>query len=185
MSGPKWLAIHSFRSNPEVFRQQLEEVLAVLGDVEVDFVQAPHSERAPGRYFPATGFEWWSSPTYKSAMMGWLGDVGLEESKKFLVEKVQKDGPYVGVIGFSQGGGMSHFLLGEGLVGKGILFSPVVPLGHCWAPCKGKAVVIHDPQDLTGECYPIGNMKTVEHGENHVVPKLTPQMIEAITEVLN
>ena len=60
-------------------------------------------------------------------MMGWLGDLGLEESKEYLLEKLHADGPYDGVIGFSQGGGMAHFLLGEGLVKKGILLSPVCP----------------------------------------------------------
>jgi hypothetical protein len=123
---PKWIALHNFRSSPENFRAILKPLIDELGDVEVEFVPAPHPARGPG-FYPGEGFEWWYSPTYKSAMMGWLGDLGLEESKEYLLEKLHADGPYDGVIGFSQGGGMAHFLLGEGLVKKGILLSPVCP----------------------------------------------------------
>ena len=174
----KWLALHNFRSNAEFFKAQLEPWLKHLENVEVEFVQAPHAARGPG-FYPGDGFEWWYSPTYKSPMMGWLGDLGLDESMNFLKKKIEADGPYHGVIGFSQGGGMAHFLLGEGLVKKGILFSPVVPLRHDWPPTKGtpfKALVLFDPADITGEGYPVDGMEAITHAENHNIPVLTDEI---------
>ena len=178
----RWLALHNFRSNPEVFSSMLKELIDKLGDIDVDYVQAPHPARGPGLY-PGEGFEWWYSPTYKSAMMGWLGDLGLEESMKYLRNKIEVDGPYDGIFGFSQGGGMAHFLLAEGLVKQGILFSPVVPLGRDWPPSKAtdfRALVLLDPADFTGEAYPLQGMKVIEHNENHTIPKITDEILSTI-----
>ena len=164
------MALHNFRSNSEVFKQQLQPLIALLGDVDIEFVNAPHAARGPG-FYPGEGFEWWYSPTYKSAMMGWIGDLGLEESKEYLRKIIRENGPFDGVIGFSQGGGMAHFLLGQGIVKKGILFSPVVPLGHTLNPITNSNVLVAlDPADFTGEAVPLDGLKQFTHGENHTIP---------------
>lgn len=166
----KWLALHNFRSNSEVFKQQLQPLIALLGDVDIEFVNAPHRARGPG-FYPGDGFEWWYSPTYKSAMMGWIGDLGLEESKEHLRKIIEEKGPFDGVIGFSQGGGMAHFLLGQGIVKKGILFSPVVPLGHTLSPIINSNVLVAlDPADFTGEAVPLDGIPQFIHSENHAIP---------------
>ena len=181
----RWLALHNFRSNPQVFQDQLKDYIPLLGEnAEVDFVAAPHAGRGTSLY-PGEPREWWYSPTYSSFMMGWLGDLGLEESKTFLKNKILQDGPYHGILGFSQGGGMAHFALAEGLIKRGILFSPVVPLGHSWPPSKDldyQAIVFLDPADLTGEGYPLNGMKIVSHSENHTVPAMTEEIRGVIEE---
>jgi dienelactone hydrolase len=121
-------------------------------------------------------------------MMGWIGDVGLDESIAFLREKIHKDGPYQGVIGFSQGASMAHYLLSAGLVTRGILFSPVLPLGRAWPPLENRqysAVIFFDPADMTGESYPRKGMTGVLHNENHSVPLLTDQIRDEITRIMS
>ena len=177
----KWLATHDFRSSPDAFKLKLAPLMEILGDVEVDFVPALHPARGEPK-----GFEWWSSPTFNNYFMGWIGDVGLDESLEYQREKVAKDGPYAGVIGFSQGGAMAHSLLTRGLVQRGILFSPVLPSGRKWPPGENTsydAVVIYDPADLTGENYPRAGIPETTHSENHVVPVLTDKMKEMIRAV--
>ena len=180
----KWIALHSFRSDPDTFKEQLSELVTKLGDMDVVYVQAPHAHRGPCP-FGDSGFEWWSAPEDVSYMGGWIGKEGVQESIKYLESKVREEGPFAGVIGFSQGGGMAIDLLATGLVQKGILFSPVVPLGIDWpltgtGVTKYNAVVFRDEVDPSFVGVPTEGMVQVLHSEQHAVPRMDDKMIETI-----
>lgn len=127
---PKWLALHGFRTNSDLFAQQLAGLGDFL-DIDLIFINAPHEAHGPG-YGRSTGaldgYEWWWKGDSEdvSYETGWIGTEGLLSSQEFLREQVQRVRPS-GVVGFSQGGGMAYWMLCEGLVNTAVLFSPVSP----------------------------------------------------------
>ena len=169
---PKWLAIHGFRTNPSVIEHQLGEfVPAFIGDVELVCPQAPHPARGPCPH-GGEGFEWWSAIEDSSYEGGWIGDIGLDDSMK-LVEEICRKTEFDGVIAFSQGAGLAHALLVEGLVKKGILFSPVAPKGRVWPPKtvgSFRAVVIRDMADGSVDGYPTCDLTVITHNAGHSIP---------------
>lgn len=93
------LALHGLRQRGEVFRARARKLRHALSDLaELTFVTAPHAvTEGPGR-------AWWN-----------LSDdgayVGLEASLTFLEAVVRTQGPFDGVVGFSQGGALAALLV--------------------------------------------------------------------------
>jgi predicted esterase len=172
----KWLAIHGFRTSPDVLQHQLAELIDMfLSDAKVDFVQAPHAARGPCPH-GGEGFEWWSAVEDDSYEGGWIGDVGLDESIEILRQRIASTGPYDGVIGFSQGAGMAHHLAALGLVAKAILISPVAPTGRSWPASSHDSsvsvIVLRDPSDKSVDGYPIDGIDLVLHSQGHAIPHM-------------
>ena len=172
----KWLALHGFRTSPEVLQHQLAEFIDMfLSDAKVDFIQAPHAARGPCPH-GGEGFEWWSAVEDDSYEGGWIGDVGIDESIEILRQRIASTGPYEGVVGFSQGAGMAHHLVVVGLVTKAILFSPVAPRGRSWhtslQDSSASVIVLWDPSDKSVAGYPIDGLALVLHSQGHAIPHI-------------
>ena len=147
----------------------------VFGEtVRVIYAQAPHAARGPCPQGIQDGFEWWYASDKESYDDGWRGSQGLEESLGVL-RKMLADQKFDGVVGFSQGGGMAHALLSEGLVSRGLLFSPVGPTVPVW-PMHTKedslsnVIMIRDPSDVTTAGYAVDGAEVFEHSKGHVIP---------------
>ena len=183
----RWLALHGFRTSASFFEHQLSGLAEMFSDMDIEYIDAPHVARGPCPY-DSEGFEWWWGQQDTSYENGWVGDGGLDESIEFIERKVQETGPYAGVIGFSQGGGMALHLVASGLVDRAILFSPVVPSGRDW-PSKihetgYKAIVIRDMNDHSVDGFPTDGMAVITHSEMHVIPTLGGAIVDAITTLM-
>ena len=172
-----WLALHGFRTNPLIMEHQVGSVLKDLvngGAVDVVYAQAPHAARGPCPQGIQDGFEWWYTDGSQSYEDGWRGSLGVDESLEYL-RKLCADKKFDGVVGFSQGAGMAHALLTEGVVTRGILFSPVSPLINQWpihanVSNQNSVIIIRDPNDDTTIAYAIDGAGVFDHSQGHVVP---------------
>jgi hypothetical protein len=94
---------------------------------------------------------------------------------------------FEGVIGFSQGAGIAHYLVSHGLVGKGILFSPVAPRNRSSWPggegTSGRVLAVLDEGDVTVTGYPLDAMTVLKHCEGHRIPKISKELLSEIKKL--
>eukprot|EP00658_Telonema_sp_P-2_P078674 TRINITY_DN7427_c0_g1_i7.p1 TRINITY_DN7427_c0_g1~~TRINITY_DN7427_c0_g1_i7.p1 ORF type:complete len:298 (+),score=84.31 TRINITY_DN7427_c0_g1_i7:129-896(+) len=113
------LCLHSFRMSAEALRLQsskfsnLAECLGAHG--ELVFVDAPHSvapeaeARMPSllrEIFAPPYFEWWNARQEEGQV--WYD--GVEQTLEYIAKVVQEQGPFDGIMGFSQGGSLVHLV---------------------------------------------------------------------------
>lgn len=132
---PRLLALHSFRTSAHIFKLQMKRAGWLLdvdasegaparGDAatsspsssssaaEVVFLDAPFVATAsPGakieQFFPDGPYrEWWNASDDGRVYRG------LDETLEYVNAFVQREGPFDGVIGFSQGGSLAALLCG-------------------------------------------------------------------------
>ncbi|CAL56388.1 Serine hydrolase FSH [Ostreococcus tauri] len=119
----KILALHGFRANASVFERQttLARWDLDLRDIaELYFLDAPNAAsgaipRDLDAFFGpgVDGREWWSAETTERGTMSYEG---LTRSLAEMERRCAEDGPFDGVLGFSQGGTMAAIALAsEGL----------------------------------------------------------------------
>jgi len=208
------LVLHGFRTSREIFELQMQPVLAALRaeaklDCECTFVQAPHKARGPGDpNIPEAMelYEWygeWGDDSNKEYIEAWRGprNDGVEESLTYLQQIIQQQGPFHGVVGFSQGAAMAGLLLAQQDAQSkpasafafelAVLFSGVgmpsplvgqllegrqiaVPSMHVYDTGEDfveEMVLLRDSFQATHER---GNtLDIVHHSEGHVIPKDT------------
>ncbi|KAG2501437.1 hypothetical protein HYH03_001220 [Edaphochlamys debaryana] len=111
------LCLHSFRTSARIFEQQLTRpgLLPALTDlVDLVFVDAPHPASGP---IPRDVRPYWQGPYYEWFTAEAVGDrvefdeAKLEASEKYLVRVLETQGPFDGVMGFSQGAVMGSALV--------------------------------------------------------------------------
>eukprot|EP00892_Ulva_mutabilis_P000942 jgi/Ulvmu1/10849/UM007_0023.1 len=109
------LCLHSFRTSGGIFKKQVSRSGfedAISDVVELSFIDAPHVASGPapddvGPHFEPPYFEWWDSQTSVkpegkvSTYSGWQASVA--KLREVLIEQ----GPFDGVMGFSQGGALT------------------------------------------------------------------------------
>ncbi|KAL1519792.1 hypothetical protein AB1Y20_023299 [Prymnesium parvum] len=119
---PRVLCLHGFRSNADMLSVQLRPYITNHGEFEFVFANAPRSstgEPEVGIPPQVETFEWWGTGNvpYKDAWK--TGFDGFDEA----LAALNASGPYDGVIGFSQGGGVASLVSSRWYIG----FSPVEP----------------------------------------------------------
>ena len=120
------LALHSFRTSAKIFMQQMARAGWMMDEAkgtesdgsgvgtcyapEIVFLDAPFvATKSPGakieQFFPGGPYrEWWN------ASDDGLVYHGLEETLKYVNAFATREGPFHGVIGFSQGGSLAALL---------------------------------------------------------------------------
>ncbi|XP_017777791.1 PREDICTED: esterase AGAP003155 [Nicrophorus vespilloides] len=114
----KVLAIHGYRQNAEVFRQKTGSFRKMVHKwVQFTYVTAPHKvilvdelnndgeEVNIGQSADEEQYGWFfnrDNKTYRGIRKGGPA-VGFEESLKFIEKVVEEQGPFNGIMGFSQG----------------------------------------------------------------------------------
>ena len=114
------LCLHSFRTSASILRQQFEiagwEAEGTLGDLcDFTFVDSPHPSSGAippdvSGFFEPPYYEWWNATTVDGA----LEYVGLEQSLANVQYFVEANGPYDGVLGFSQGATLTGMMAAMG-----------------------------------------------------------------------
>eukprot|EP00241_Pyramimonas_parkeae_P010187 CAMPEP_0114224454 /NCGR_PEP_ID=MMETSP0058-20121206/116_1 /TAXON_ID=36894 /ORGANISM="Pyramimonas parkeae, CCMP726" /LENGTH=235 /DNA_ID=CAMNT_0001334931 /DNA_START=200 /DNA_END=907 /DNA_ORIENTATION=+ len=104
------LCLHSFRTSGAIFQRQIKMSgfgTAFEDILELEYVDAPYQcgpkeeERMPDilkRIFPAPYHEWWNAQQGGQVYLRW------EQTVSFLREYIRTNGPFDGILGFSQGG---------------------------------------------------------------------------------
>lgn len=170
LTRPKVLCLHGFRANKDAMNLQMAHLLSAFGSVEWVFMSAPR--RASGPSAPGIpkdeAFEWWGQEG-GDFQTGWLEATSRYAGIDETLRSVEAMKP-MGVVGFSQGGGIAALLDASWIV----LFSAVTPRGlarrdvpslHCWDPQEDYVEqMIEVSEHFT-------NKEIVHHNEGHTVPR--------------
>lgn len=106
----RFLCLHGYAQNGPLFRSRTGALRKALKGVDFDFLDAPHT--ASASFLGESGGEdaergaplgWWNAAESSTRPSLSAMYVGLEESLSLVSGKLQSDGPYDGVLGFSQG----------------------------------------------------------------------------------
>ncbi|GIL60114.1 hypothetical protein Vafri_14749 [Volvox africanus] len=131
------LCIHSFRTSGKIFQQQLQRagLLEALSDlVEFVFVDAPHPASGPiprdvRPYFEGPYYEWFTAESVGDRVE--FDEAKMKASERFLMALLAQQGPFDGLIGFSQGAAMSGALVALQRSGLRAELSTLRPLRFC------------------------------------------------------
>eukprot|EP00397_Hematodinium_sp_SG-2012_P000061 GEMP01000061.1.p1 GENE.GEMP01000061.1~~GEMP01000061.1.p1 ORF type:complete len:3378 (+),score=868.45 GEMP01000061.1:1322-10135(+) len=193
-SKSKVLCLHGFRTNADIFRYQLFDF--PQDEYSLVFVDAPFRASGPpqaeleeaGLKSDADNIfkEWWRCPSTKDDNgviplgTGWdqADCEGLDESLSLLEKVIREQGPFTGIVGFSQGGAMAHILASRGYFKWAVLFSPVIcrdARADFSTTSHYPAMIIFDPdepvQDHCHQIHAITGGAVIEHQRGHYVPK--------------
>lgn len=108
---PKILCLHGYRQNDKLFREKLgafRKSVSKLADLV--FINAPHEliDEDDGQIQRG----WWFSQSHKYFKADDVSDcdMGLEESFDVVLSTIKSQGPFDGVMGFSQGAALATML---------------------------------------------------------------------------
>jgi predicted esterase len=105
------LCLHGYGQTAQSFRARTGSLRKAMKWVDFDFVDAPHlassfiKEQTPEQHQRAEARGWWNSADSEPSSAKVC--VGIEASLVFLADKITTDGPYDGVLAFSQGATMA------------------------------------------------------------------------------
>ncbi|KAE9380744.1 hypothetical protein N431DRAFT_477623 [Stipitochalara longipes BDJ] len=97
----RFLCLHGMGTNADIFESQLAPIISQYSSTHTfDFIDAPHE--CP----PAPGISEVFPPPYLAWQVQYEPEQ-IEEAHSFLKSVIEEDGPYDGVIGFSQGAALA------------------------------------------------------------------------------
>ncbi|EGT46615.1 hypothetical protein CAEBREN_04149 [Caenorhabditis brenneri] len=114
------LCLHGYRQCDQSFRQKTgstRKLVKSLADFE--FVNAPHSVAVDDHADSSRA--WWFSNSEAmsfSSRESTEVSVGFEESVNTVLKFIEENGPFDGLMGFSQGASMVHLLLAKAQLGE-------------------------------------------------------------------
>ncbi|KAF2119259.1 serine hydrolase-domain-containing protein [Lophiotrema nucula] len=127
------LCLHGMGSNAAIFAQQTSSFRSLLAtDHEMVFLEAPnHCEPSPevSGFYPAPYLCWYDTPTTEK----------VAAAHKFVLNYIERRGPFDGVIGFSQGAALAASILLHHQLSKptipppfsfAIFFGSPIPFSH-------------------------------------------------------
>ena len=113
----KVLCLHAFRTSGDILKTQMEQLgtfaSAFGGDVTFEYLNGTHRctpadeakmEPLVKQFFPGPYYEWINASRVGDKMIY----SHVDETMKRLVDHVRSNGPYDGILGFSQGGSIAH-----------------------------------------------------------------------------
>mmetsp|Transcript_16138 Transcript_16138/g.56290 ORF Transcript_16138/g.56290 Transcript_16138/m.56290 type:complete len:2677 (-) Transcript_16138:165-8195(-) len=166
---PKALCLHGFRSNKDAMAMQMAHMVSAFGSVEWVFVNASRRASGPAATKIPQGeaVEWWGQRE-GSFETGWLESASQYDGLDETLPLISAMNP-VGIVGFSQGGGVAALLEARWLV----FFSAVRPRGlrrrdvpslHCWDPTEDYVEQFVEVSEH------FTNKEVLSHSEGHTVP---------------
>ncbi|XP_065221228.1 esterase OVCA2 [Planococcus citri] len=106
----KILCLHGYQQNAQLLREKTGGIRKAIKTVEWHFIDSPHRvENSTDDEKDPRG--WWftnENRTYSRSESDL--DVGFQDSLEAIENKYTKDGPYHGLLGFSQGGSMAAII---------------------------------------------------------------------------
>ncbi|GLC77094.1 hypothetical protein PLESTF_001883600, partial [Pleodorina starrii] len=131
------LCVHSFRTSGAIFQQQLQRagLLDALSDlVEFTFIDAPHPASGPiprdvKPYFAGPYYEWFTAEAVGDRVE--FDEEKMQASERYLTALLAEQGPFDGLVGFSQGSVMSAALVALQRSGLRPQLAALRPLRFC------------------------------------------------------
>lgn len=203
------LALHSFRTSGDIFRQQvklsgLDEKLEDL--IEIVYLTAPHpaSGAIPDDVkdiFEGPYFEWWTADKGEGGEWTYQG---AEQSVAYVSDYLRLHGPFDGLVGFSQGGAMAAILVAMQRHGAALQGLPLLRFCVIFAGIKSRDPrfvrfldqpiacpalhVIGDRDYVKKYAYQLYNAFEepclITHPRGHVIPRLQGEQLEALRSFL-
>lgn len=115
------LCLHGYRQNKDVFREKLGQFRKNLKQhAEFYFISAPHvvASKQNSTEVPSSGLtderSWWFTSEDNSYQSRIKTDfcIGLEDSLNLVTKVIAEEGPFDGILGFSQGAAFSAIICG-------------------------------------------------------------------------
>mmetsp|Transcript_13558 Transcript_13558/g.25572 ORF Transcript_13558/g.25572 Transcript_13558/m.25572 type:complete len:217 (+) Transcript_13558:214-864(+) len=200
------LCLHGWGTNSEIMNYQLRHFRASFGeDTEFVVLQAPNeirkqSDHALEARFPGTYYEWFRREKIKNEHESFVYETrGLERSIEVLEKFIEENGPFDGVLGFSQGGVMAMVLISLSASGRlkttfkfGLLVAvAVMQMSEYWEHMPPDFPIIFfvgtkDPfKDSTysnATYFTHSQFLTTE--DDHRLPKLSPDEVARVKEFM-
>lgn len=108
---PKFLCLHGWRTSGFILSIQTAALRANT-DIDCEFIDAPY--KAEGQadagieaFYPDLPYYEWFLKRFDEANGKKKLRVGIEDSISFIIDYMNKHGPFDGILGFSQGAGMT------------------------------------------------------------------------------
>lgn len=140
----KVLSLHGWGTNAEIMNHQLRHFRASFGhSVEFIIFEAPNTIRKQTdqtltERFPGTYYEWYRRQKTKTQQENFeYANIGLDVSIIALKNFIEVNGPFDGVLGFSQGGVMAMILISlcaSGQIRSNFKFALLVAVGVMHMP---------------------------------------------------
>jgi len=185
LARPKVLCIHGFRSNADAMAFQMAHITSALGGFEWVFITSPRPASGPPapKVLPEEAREWWGQPggAYET---GWLASTSQYEGLDTTLKSIDASG-FLGVVGFSQGGGVAALLKSKWTV----FFSAVLPPNLKKASNETPSFHSWDPnEDYVEQMIEVSehftNKQVVLHNEGHVVPR-DSEVVRKVIDFIN
>lgn len=201
------LGLHGYRTSGAIMKKQLSKWSPAIHDlVEFTFLDAPTPAKGKSDVegiYEGPYFEWMQFNDDYSEFYGY------EESLAFLVDYMEKNGPFDGLIGFSQGATLSGALTavqerGRIIMSKSAAALPKIKFVIFIAGAKLRDAKIvdvfdtpidrptlhflgeKDPLKIPGE-YFLANWKdpiAIRHPQGHTVPRLNEEVVSTVVKFL-
>ncbi|XP_072953346.1 LOW QUALITY PROTEIN: uncharacterized protein [Typha angustifolia] len=201
---PRFLCLHGFRASGEIMRTGVVGAWPADVIARLDLVFADGSFPAEGKsslegIFPPPYFEWYQRDTDMNYR-------NIDKCLEYIEELMIKDGPFDGLIGFSQGAMLSAALPGLQATGmaltrvpkvkyvvimSGGIFLPPEVVEKAYAPkieCPSLHIIGEkDPLREDGEILVKSFVDPfiIRHSEGHIVPRLDDKGLETMLNFLN
>lgn len=220
---PRILALHGFRTSADIFKAQI--ALAALrklfeAEADITYINAPHAATGPAydevqQYFKPPFYQWGHSvDTEVESSSGERQTVtkfeGFSASLDHLEQYIRQHGPFDGLMGFSQGAGLSA--LAALLQHRGLKFQDIPKIKFCILIAGGKCkdpqfdalyakaaagdkiptpacIMIGDQDQHKAACEAVipcfnSNLIVLRHATGHQVPRLTEEQAESLVSLI-
>jgi len=118
----KVLALHDYRQNDQMFSSMFKQIQEVLGDkVHIRYVNAPNIPLAFSSLDISHNLRaWWFSGNSDNYDRHSKSEIckGWEASLSSLVSVIKKEGPFDGIMGFSQGAALAGMMCLDSIISK-------------------------------------------------------------------
>lgn len=118
----KVIALHDYRQNDQMFSSMFKKIQEVLGDkVQIRYVNAPNIPLAFSSLDISHNLRaWWFSGNSDNYDRHSKSEIckGWEASLSTLVSVIKKEGPFDGIMGFSQGAALAGMMCLDSIVSK-------------------------------------------------------------------
>ncbi|KAF4525922.1 hypothetical protein B566_EDAN016697, partial [Ephemera danica] len=161
------LCLHGYRQSADTFRNKLGALRKMLKkQVEFVFVTAPHAVPvAEGQEDDTQQFGWWFCTEDRTfnARTPCKTSVGLEESWAMLSRVFEEQGPFHGVLGFSQGAALAAMLAAKAQADPVFQFEFIILVAGFKSLCEAHAEFYTPPQLPVPSLHVYGSTDQVIH----------------------
>eukprot|EP01121_Diplochlamys_sp_Union-15-3_P001513 TRINITY_DN11303_c0_g1_i1.p1 TRINITY_DN11303_c0_g1~~TRINITY_DN11303_c0_g1_i1.p1 ORF type:complete len:223 (-),score=34.02 TRINITY_DN11303_c0_g1_i1:96-764(-) len=187
------LCLHGYCQSGEILQKKTGAFRKILRDCEFIYITAPNKNESISSITGEDVYMWWETPEneYFTTCSHY---VGIDNSLEFIKQVFKTQGPFDGILGFSQGGVFASILCGYlGKSDSGISFQfalifsafassvkqfielygnipPTLPTLHAFGSREKDTIVDPDDSKKLASYFPKDSTTVYEHKGGHYIP---------------